>query len=165
MLITSIYLKRVQVGSRILLADGLLSLRVTKIDGQEIHTEVVNGGELSSRKRVACPGIELNLPFLSEQDKSDIIFLCRAWYGLYSLPPLYRMLIMLLQSVRFWRNVVSRWGLSPRLKIFAGVEHIEEIINVSDGIMVARGDLGVEIPTEDVPLVQKDIIARCNKSR
>ena len=66
--------EELNVGSSILLADGLLSLRVTAIDGCEIHTVVVNGGEVSNRKRVACPGVELKLPFLSEQDKSDILF-------------------------------------------------------------------------------------------
>ena len=66
--------QEVEIGSNILLADGLLSLKVVRIDGCRIYTKVVNGGELSSRKRVACPGIELKLPFLSEQDKADILF-------------------------------------------------------------------------------------------
>ena len=66
--------QEVEIGSNILLADGLLSLKVVRIDGCKIYTKVVNGGELSSRKRVACPGIELKLPFLSEQDKADILF-------------------------------------------------------------------------------------------
>lgn len=155
--------KEVQVGSRILLADGLLSLRVTKIDGQEIHTEVVNGGELSSRKRVACPGIELNLPFLSEQDKSDIIF--AAEHGMDYIAASF---VQNADNVIAIRKVLEecgkQMGIISKIENAAGVEHIEEIINVSDGIMVARGDLGVEIPTEDVPLVQKDIIARCNKA-
>ena len=66
--------QEVEIGSNILLADGLLSLKVVRIDGCKIYTKVVNGGELSSRKRVACPGIELKLPCLSEQDKADILF-------------------------------------------------------------------------------------------
>ncbi|MBQ1182529.1 MAG: pyruvate kinase, partial [Phascolarctobacterium sp.] len=66
--------KEVQVGSMILLSDGLLSLKVTALEDNKIHTKVVHGGEISNRKRVACPGVELKLPFLSEQDKADILF-------------------------------------------------------------------------------------------
>ena len=134
--------QEVEVGSNILLADGLLSLKVVRIDGCRIYTKVVNGGELSSRKRVACPGIELKLPFLSEQEKADDVIAIR----------------------KVLEEAGSSIGIISKIENEAGVQHIDEIIGVSDGIMVARGDLGVEIPTEDVPLVQKDIIARCNKA-
>ncbi len=153
----------VQVGSSILLADGLLSLEVTKIEGSKIYTKVVNGGELSSRKRVACPGIELQLPFLSEQDKADILFAAE-----HDMDYIAASFVQKADDVIAIRKVLeaagSSIGIISKIENEAGVQHIDEIISVSDGVMVARGDLGVEIPTEDVPLVQKDIIARCNKA-
>ncbi len=153
----------VQPGNSILLADGLLSLEVTKIEGSKIYTKVVNGGELSSRKRVACPGIELQLPFLSEQDKADILFAVE-----HDMDYIAASFVQKADDVLAIRKVLeaagSSIGIISKIENEAGVQHIDEIISVSDGVMVARGDLGVEIPTEDVPLVQKDIIARCNKA-
>lgn len=155
--------EELNVGTSILLADGLLSLRVTAIDGCEIHTVVVNGGEVSNRKRVACPGVELKLPFLSEQDKSDILFAAEN-----EMDYVAASFVQKADDVIAIRKVLEENGYSmgiiSKIENAAGVEHIDEIIEASDGIMVARGDLGVEIPTEDVPLVQKDIIARCNKA-
>lgn len=153
----------VEVGSNILLADGLLSLKVVKIEGCKIFTKVVNGGELSSRKRVACPGIELQLPFLSEQDKADILFAVE-----HDMDYIAASFVQKADDVIAIRKVLeaagSSIGIISKIENEAGMQHIDEIINVSDGVMVARGDLGVEIPTEDVPIVQKDIIARCNKA-
>ena len=153
----------VTVGSSILLNDGLLSLKVEKIEGCKIYTKVTNGGELSSRKRVACPGIELQLPFLSEQDKADILFAVE-----HDMDYIAASFVQKADDVLAIRRVLEEAGSSigviSKIENEAGVQHIDEIINVSDGIMVARGDLGVEIPTEDVPLVQKDIIERCNKA-
>ena len=155
--------EEVQIGSNILLADGLLSLKVVQINGSKIYTKVVNGGELSSRKRVACPGIELKLPFLSEQDKADILFAVE-----HDMDYIAASFVQKADDVLAIRKVLeaagSSIGIISKIENDAGVNHIDEIINVSDGIMVARGDLGVEIPTEDVPIVQKDIIARCNKA-
>ena len=151
------------VGSSILLADGLLSLKVTAIEGCEIHTIVVNGGELSSRKRVACPGIELKLPFLSEQDKADILFAAKN-----DMDYVAASFVQKADDVIAIRKVLEEngyhMGIISKIENEAGVKNIDEIINVSDGVMVARGDLGVEIPTEDVPIVQKEIIYRCNKA-
>lgn len=153
----------VRPGDSILLADGLLSLKVTKTEGSKIYTKVVNGGELSSRKRVACPGIELQLPFLSEQDRADILFAVE-----HDMDYIAASFVQKADDVLAIRKVLeaagSSIGIISKIENEAGVQHIDEIISVSDGVMVARGDLGVEIPTEDVPLVQKDIIARCNKA-
>ncbi len=153
----------VKVGSRILLNDGLLSLNVDKIEGTEIYTTVVNGGVVSSRKRVACPGIELNLPFLSEQDISDITFAAQN-----DMDYVAASFVQKAEDVIAIRKVLeecgSTMGIISKIENEAGVDHIDEIIHVSDAIMVARGDLGVEIPTEDVPIVQKDIIERCNRA-
>lgn len=153
----------VSCGSRILLSDGLLSLEVTAIEGNIIHTKVIHGGELSSRKRVACPGIELQLPFLSEQDRADICFAARNRMD-YIAASFVQKADDVLAIRKVLESVGSSMGIISKIENEAGVQHIEEIINVSDGIMVARGDLGVEIPYEVVPLVQKEIIAACNKA-
>lgn len=155
--------QEVYPGCKILLADGLLSLEVTKIEDEIIYTKVVHGGEISSRKRVACPGIELNLPFISNQDKADIYFAAQN-----SMDYIAASFVQKADDVLAIRKVLEEIGsdikIISKIENEAGVEHIDEIINVSDAIMVARGDLGVEIPYEVVPLVQKDIIARCNKA-
>ena len=155
--------QEVHVGSMILLADGLLSLEVTAIEGVEIHTKVVHGGEVSNRKRVACPGIELKLPFLSEQDKADILFAVKNDMD-YIAASFVQKADDVLAIRKILEDAGSSIGIISKIENEAGVHHIDEIINVSDGVMVARGDLGVEIPSEVVPLVQKDIIARCNKA-
>lgn len=150
-------------GSRILLSDGLLSLEVTAVEGNKIHTKVIHGGEISSRKRVACPGIELKLPFLSEQDRKDICFAAQN-----NMDYVAASFVQKAEDVLAIRKVLeemgSSMGIISKIENEAGVQHIEEIIEVSDGIMVARGDLGVEIPYEVVPMVQKQIIASCNKA-
>lgn len=155
--------QEVHVGSMILLADGLLSLEVTAIEGVEIHTKVVHGGEVSNRKRVACPGIELKLPFLSEQDKADILFAVKNDMD-YIAASFVQKADDVLAIRKILEDAGSSIGIISKIENEAGVHHIDEIINVSDGVMVARGDLGVEIPSEVVPLVQKDIIARCNRA-
>ncbi|MBQ7318015.1 MAG: pyruvate kinase, partial [Phascolarctobacterium sp.] len=155
--------KEVQAGSKILLADGLLSLEVTAIEGCKIHTKVVHGGEVSNRKRVACPGVELNLPFLSEQDKADILFAVANDMD-YIAASFVQKADDVLAIRKILEDAGSSIGIISKIENEAGVQHIDEIINVSDGVMVARGDLGVEIPSEVVPLVQKNIIARCNKA-
>ena len=155
--------EEVASGDRILLADGMLSLKVTKVEKTEIHTVVVNGGELSSRKRVACPGIELKLPFLSDQDRTDILYAAEQHMD-YIAASFVQKADDVIAIRKVLEEAGSAMGIISKIENEAGVEHIDEIINASDGIMVARGDLGVEIPTEDVPLVQKDIIARCNKA-
>lgn len=155
--------EEIRPGDRILLADGMLSLSVVAVEGTEIYTKVVNGGEISSRKRVACPGLELKLPFLSEQDREDILYAAA-----HDMDYVAASFVQKADDVIAIRKVLeqagSGMGIISKIENEAGVLHIDEIINASDGIMVARGDLGVEIPTEDVPLVQKDIIARCNKA-
>ena len=153
--------EELEPGDKVLLSDGMLGLEVTSIEGNIIHTKVLAGGTISSRKRVACPGIELKLPFLSEQDKKDILFAAR-----HGMDYVAASFVQRADDVLAIRSVLEREGLQmgiiSKIENAAGVENIEEIIGVSDAIMVARGDLGVEIPAEEVPLVQKNIIARCN---
>ena len=151
----------VSVGNRILLADGMLILEVTKIEGTRIHTVVRSGGVISDRKRVACPGVELKMPFLSDQDKKDILF--AAENGMDYIAASF---VQNADNVFAIRRLLEtngyRMGILSKIENNAGLEHIDDIIKASDAIMVARGDLGVEIPAEVVPLWQKKIIRKCN---
>ena len=156
--------EELQPGNAILLSDGLLALEVTSVDvaGGKIYTKVVHGGEISSRKRVACPGVELKLPFLSEQDISDITFAAELGMD-YVAASFVQKADDVLAIRRVLEQCGSQMGIISKIENHAGVKNIEEIIAVSDGVMVARGDLGVEIPAEVVPLVQKDIVRSCNR--
>ena len=150
-------------GNRILLADGMLVLEVENVEGPRILTRVISGGEISSRKRVACPGVELKLPFLSQQDEKDILFAAAN-----DMDYIAASFVQKADDVFAIRRLLEdngyRMGIIAKIENRAGLQHIEEIIKVSDGVMVARGDLGVEIPAEIVPLEQKKLIRACNRA-
>lgn len=153
--------EEVNKGDTILLNDGKLSLEVKSTTDQEIRTVVVNGGEISSRKRVAVPGAFLKLPFLSDADRSDITF--AAQHGMdYVAASFVRNAHDAMEIRRLLESLGSHMGIIAKIENQEGVDNIDEILQVVDGVMVARGDLGVEIPMEDVPIVQKQIIAKCN---
>jgi len=152
----------VVAGNQILLADGLVCLNVDSVDGEDIHTTVQNTGIIGNRKRVAAPGVSVNLPPLSEQDVKDVLFAAQEGLDFVAASFVQRAADVL--SIRkLLEGVNSDIHIISKIENAEGVKNIDEIIRVSDGIMVARGDLGVEIPTEEVPLVQKMIIEKCNK--
>ena len=151
----------VTVGEKLLLNDGLVELRIDSIDGKDIHTTILNSGKMSSRKRVAAPGVSLGLPAVSEQDEKDILF------GIANdMDFVAASFIQRAADVEEIRELIVKNGghmeIISKIENLEGVKNIDEIIAVSDGIMVARGDLGVEIPAEDVPIIQKNIIKKCN---
>ena len=154
--------EELQPGNAILLSDGLLALEVTDVDVQsgKIYTKVVHGGEISSRKRVACPGVELKLPFLSEQDISDITFAAKLGMD-YVAASFVQKADDVLAIRRVLEEVGSSMGIISKIENHAGVKNIEEIIAVSDGVMVARGDLGIEVPQERIPGIQRVLIRKC----
>lgn len=149
-------------GDVILLNDGKLSLKVDSCTDTEISTTVINGGEISSRKRVAVPGAFLKLPFLSEADRSDITFAAQQGMD-YVAASFVRNARDVMEIRRLLERLNSTMGIIAKIENQEGVDNIDEILQVADGVMVARGDLGVEIPMEDVPIVQKAIIAKCNE--
>ena len=155
--------QEVKAGQTILLADGLLSLRIEKVDGTDILTTVENTGEISNFKRVAVPEVQLGLPFLSEQDVQDILFGIEQGIDFIAAS-----FVQKTADVLAIRRVLESKGadchIIAKIENAAGVKNIDEILKVADGVMVARGDLGVEIPTEDVPIVQKMLIRRCNEA-
>ena len=153
----------VKPGDTLLLSDGLVALKVDAIEGENIVTTIQNSGEMSTRKRVAAPGISLGLPPISEQDAQDIIFGVENDMDFVAASFIQRP-----SDVEAIRRLIAEHGghmeIIPKIENLEGVKNFDEILAVSDGIMVARGDLGVEVPAEDVPIIQKEIIAKCNKA-
>lgn len=151
------------IGNRILLSDGLLELVVENIQGSEINTRVIHGGYISSRKRLAVPGIKLKLPFLSKQDEKDIIFAIEHEMD-YIAASFTQNAENIFDIRRILEQYNSNIGIIAKIENHEGVKNIDSILCVADGIMVARGDLGVEIDYETVPIVQKEIIKKCNEA-
>lgn len=156
--------KDVKPGDTILIDDGLVGLEVQRVAGTSIETEVKNGGVVSNNKGVNVPGVSVNLPSLTEQDKSDLRFGCQAGVDIIAAS-----FIRSAADTVAIREVLKGCGgedilVYSKIENQQGVENIDEIIEASDGIMVARGDMGVEIPIEEVPQVQKMIIHKCNRA-
>ncbi len=152
--------KDVKPGNSILIDDGLIGLEVKKIKGQDIVCKVVNGGVLGNKKGVNLPGVEVNMPFISPKDHDDILFGIKEGYDFIAAS-----FTRTAADVKEIRDILEKNG-GQDIKIIAkienqqGVDNIDSIIEAADGIMIARGDMGVEIPLEDVPVIQKDIIAK-----
>lgn len=155
--------KDLQRGSRVLIDDGLVELKVDSIQDTEVHCVVVTGGTISSRKGVNLPGMKVKLPSLTEKDVEDLKFGIANGFDYVAAS-----FIRSAADVVKIRRVLEENGgesisIISKIENQEGVDNIDEILEVSDGIMVARGDLGVEIPPEEVPLVQKTLIAKANK--
>lgn len=152
-----------KAGDRILMDDGLLELKVERIEGAELKAIVIEGGLLKSRKGVNLPGIDISIPSLTEKDIDDLEFAAGQNVDYVALS--------FARTARDVQEVVSRLrahgsqaGVIAKIEKPEAVENIEEIVEESDGIMVARGDLGIEIESERVPLIQKRIIELCKQA-
>ncbi|KAB2334207.1 pyruvate kinase [Bacillus mesophilum] len=154
----------IHVGSKILLDDGLIGLEVTKIDKatSEIHTKILNSGTLKNKKGVNVPGVSVKLPGITEKDANDILFGIEQKVDFVAASFVRRASDVLEIRQLLEDNGASYINIIPKIENQEGVDNIDEILDVSDGLMVARGDLGVEIPAEEVPLVQKSLIKKCN---
>lgn len=148
-------------GDSLLLDDGLIALRALEINGEEIQCIVENGGELSDRKKLNLPGVQVNLPGLTDKDLADLAFGVRAGID-FVAASFIRSAADVLAIRKVLEDLQAQVDIISKIENQQGVNNLEEIIRVSDGIMVARGDLGVEIPAEEVPLVQKQLIEKCN---
>ncbi len=155
----------VKNGDLILIADGLIALEVIKIDGNQIYTIVKNTGTIGNFKNVNVPGVVTKLPAVGEKDIEDLKFGVKMGIDIVAAS-----FVRSAQDVLDVKKVLNECG-GNHIKVFSkienheGVNNINEIIEVSDGIMVARGDLGVEVPLEEVPFIQKMIISKCNKAQ
>lgn len=150
--------KDVRPGTRILIDDGIIEMRVSEVRGTDIVCVVENGGTVSDRKGVNVPDVHLSLPFISEQDKSDLLFGIEKGFD-YVAASFTRTPDDILEIRKTLEdNGGSEIRVIAKIENKEGVENISDIIRVSDGVMVARGDMGVEIPFEDVPSIQKKMI-------
>ncbi|MCI8631671.1 MAG: pyruvate kinase [Firmicutes bacterium] len=154
----------VKAGDRILIDDGLISLIVDEINGNDIICTAENGGKIKNSKGINVPSVNIKLPSLTEKDKQDLLF------GIENgVDYIAASFIRNAEDVRGIRYFLDYNGgeeirIISKIENKEGLTNIDEIIEVSDGIMVARGDLGVEIPEEDVPIAQKEIIRKCNEA-
>lgn len=148
-------------GNKILIDDGLIELEVQEVNGTDIVCKVINGGELGMRKGVNVPNVKIKLPALTEKDKADIQFGIEQGFDFIAAS-----FVRTADAIREIRKILDEAGSSiqiiAKIENAEGIENLDAIIEESDGIMVARGDMGVEIPAEQVPHVQKMIIKKCN---
>lgn len=150
-------------GDRPLLDDGNITLEVIEVVGADVRCRVIVGGKLSNRKKVNLPGHHVNLPFLAEKDVADL-----RWGVEQGIDMVAASFVQTAADVLAIRRVLEEAGkrdsfIIAKIENQAGLDHLDEILEVSDGLMVARGDLGVEVPAEEVPVWQKRMIKKCNE--
>ncbi|MDI6704845.1 MAG: pyruvate kinase [Bacillota bacterium] len=150
-------------GDTVLLDDGLIQLKVEQVDGEDVICTVINGGEISNNKGVNLPGISTRLPAVTPKDTEDILFGIR--HGIDFIAASFSRKAEDILEIRriLEENNGAYIKIIAKIENREGVENLDSIIEVADGIMVARGDLGVEIPAEEVPLLQKEMIRKCNR--
>lgn len=153
----------VAAGNRILLSDGLVELLVERVEGEDIVTKILNTGEVSTGKRVAAPDVAVQMPFLSQKDIADIKFGVEMDMDFIAASFVQRA-ADIVAIRRVLEEVGGDMQIIAKIENAEGVRNIDSILRVADGIMVARGDLGVEIPTEEVPVIQKMLIQKCNQA-
>lgn len=154
----------VNPGDTILLDDGYVSVKVLATTDVEMECEILNTGAMKDRRGVNVPGVTLNFEFMSKKDKNDIIWACEN-----NLDYIAASFVRNKNDLKEILDVISKTDnkdiqVLPKIESQDGVENFDEILEDSNGIMVARGDLGVEVPAEDVPVIQKEIIRKCNES-
>jgi pyruvate kinase len=154
----------VKIGTKISLDDGLIELRVLNIDkeNEEVKTQVMNSGIIKNKKGVNIPDIHVNLPALTEKDVADIMFGIEQDVDFIAASFIREHTDVISIQKLLEENDAAHIQIISKIENREGVDHFDKILEASFGIMVARGDLGVEIPAEEVPLVQKDLIHRCN---
>ena len=147
-------------GNRILIDDGLVEMEVESVVGEEIRCLVKNTGVISARKGVNVPGVSLSLPFINEKDYNDLRFAVEQGFDFVAAS-----FTRTVEDMREIKHILKELG-GEKIKVIAkiensqGVENLDEILSLADGVMVARGDMGVEIPLEEVPVIQKEIIGK-----
>ncbi len=153
----------VTVGSTILIDDGLIGLTVEEVKGTEIVCRIVNSGPIKSKKGVNVPGVKISLPGITEKDANDIVFGIEQGVDFIAASFVRKASDVLEIRELLERHNAGHIQIISKIENQEGVDNLDEILEVSDGLMVARGDLGVEIPAEEVPLVQKNMIKKGNR--
>lgn len=156
--------ENLESGARILLSDGLIELRVIAVTGEDVDCEVINGGLLGENKGINLPGISVRVPALTDKDQSDLEFAVKNGVDAIAVS-----FVRTVDDVKLVKQRIAALGADTwviaKLEKPQGLDHLEEILEAADGIMVARGDLGVEMPPEKVPAIQKHIIRRASEHR
>jgi pyruvate kinase len=156
--------ENLEQGSRLLLSDGLIELRVREVDDEDVICEVINGGMLGEHKGINLPGIPVRVPSLTEKDEGDLEFALK--HGVDAIAVSF---IRTAEDVKLVKHRIAALGsetwVIAKLEKPQAIEHLESILEAADGIMVARGDLGVEVPPEKVPAIQKHVIHRASEYR
>jgi pyruvate kinase len=156
--------RELQLGAQILLSDGLIELKVTRVRGEDVETEVINGGMLGEHQGINLPGVALSIPAMTEKDRRDLEFGLKNRVDLVALS-----FVRSASDLRGVKEIIAANGAAvpviAKLEKPQALEHLEEILEASDGVMVARGDLGVEMPPEKVPVIQKHVIRRATDWR
>ncbi|MDD3453338.1 MAG: pyruvate kinase [Bacilli bacterium] len=151
-----------QVGNVVLLENGLMSIKVISKEEDGVTCEIINGGVLGNKKSLSAPGVKLDIPFVSEQDKEDIIYACEHEGDFIALS-----FVSSVEDLHDAKKIINECNsdikIVSKIESTTGIENIDSIIAESDGIMVARGDLGVEAPMEELPYLQKMIIKKCRE--
>ena len=150
----------VSIGTRILINDGVIELIAEKVSATEITCRVIHGGILSDNKGINVPGVQLSMPYLSSQDMDDLEFGAKMGYDFIAAS-----FVRSAADINYLRKFTQSLGwfdvrIIAKIENIDGVENIDEILEAADGIMVARGDMGVEIPFEQIPAIQKSIIKK-----
>ena len=154
----------VSVGDKILVNDGLIELKVKEIVEKDIICDVIHGGKLSNRKSVNIPGLSLNFPLLTEKDKADITFGVEQGFDMIAASFVRKPEDILAIKTLLNELQAPNIAIIAKIENQEGVDNFDKILEVADGIMVARGDLGVEVPMEKVPSIQKHFIKKCNEA-
>ena len=156
--------ENLEAGARILLSDGLIELRVLEVKGADVECEVVNGGILGENKGINLPGIAVRVPSLTEKDEEDLEFAIKN-----NVDAIAVSFVRTADDVRLVKERIASLGTDTwvvaKLEKPQAIEHLDEILRVTDGVMVARGDLGVEVPPEKVPAIQKLVIRKAAEYR
>jgi len=151
------------VGNIILLENGLMKMEVVSKEDESVTCRILNGGKLGNKKSLSAPGVKLDIPFISEQDYNDIVYACKHDADFLALS-----FVSTKEDVLEVREILKKYNrenlkIISKIESTTGIDNIKEIVEVSDGIMVARGDLGVEAPMEELPFLQRLIIKECHK--
>lgn len=152
-----------KIGNVILLENGLMSIVVTSVEEDGVTCKIVNGGVLGNKKSLSVPGVRLDIPFISEQDRADIIYACEHEGDFIALS-----FISSKENVLEAKEIMKEYNredmkIISKIESTTGIDNLKEIVSVSDGVMVARGDLGVEAPMVELPILQRLIIDECRE--
>jgi pyruvate kinase len=153
--------REVEPGARILLSDGRIELKVIAIRGADVECEVLNGGPLAEQQGINLPGAAISIPALTDKDKTDLKFGLQQGVDAVALS-----FVRSADDIRVAEELMRKYGKSvpivAKLEKPQAIERLEEILEAADGVMIARGDLGVEVPPERVPIIQKRVIQRAS---